>query len=70
MQRMQDMLHQNKDAISEKKLAQSQAALHQMYLMSVQSQPPARRLKGDLAQIIRDRVQRTLAQGAISAVWI
>lgn len=63
MQRMQDMLHQNKDALSEKKLAQSQAALHQMYLMSVQSQPPARRLKGDLAQIIRSRVQRTLEQG-------
>ncbi len=63
MQRMQEMLHQNKDALSEKKLAQSQAALHQMYLLSVQSQPPARRLKGDLAQIIRDRAQRTLAQG-------
>ena len=61
--RMQEMLQRNKDTLSDKKLAQSRDALHQMYLMSVNSQPPARRLKGDLAQIIRQRAERTLAQG-------
>ncbi|EOI3479832.1 DUF2169 domain-containing protein [Cronobacter dublinensis] len=63
MHRMQEMLYRNRDSLGEKKLAQSRAALHQMYLMSVQHQPPARRLKGDLAQIIRQRAERTLAQG-------
>jgi uncharacterized protein YjbI with pentapeptide repeats len=61
--RMQEMLHNNKDMLNDKKLAQSRDALHQMYLMSVKSQPPARRLKGDLAKIIRQRAERTLAQG-------
>ncbi|QHQ15525.1 DUF2169 domain-containing protein [Pectobacterium parmentieri] len=60
---MQEILHRNKDSLSDKKLAQSRDALHQMYLMSVNRQPPARRLKGDLAQIIRQRAERTLAQG-------
>ncbi|EKM0669151.1 DUF2169 domain-containing protein [Cronobacter turicensis] len=63
MHRMQEMLYRNRDSLGEKKLAQSRDALHQMYLMSVQHQPPARRLKGDLAQIIRQRAERTLAQG-------
>lgn len=63
MHRMQEMLYLNRDSLGEKKLAQSRDALHQMYLMSVQHQPPARRLKGDLAQIIRQRAERTLAQG-------
>ncbi|MDF7785486.1 DUF2169 domain-containing protein [Pantoea stewartii subsp. indologenes] len=61
--RMQEMLQRNKDSLSEKKLKQMRDALHQMYLMSVNSQPPALRLKGDLAQIIRQRAERTLAQG-------
>ncbi|EOL8989735.1 DUF2169 domain-containing protein [Cronobacter dublinensis] len=63
MHRMQEMLYRNRDSLGEKKLAQSRDALHRMYLMSVQHQPPARRLKGDLAQIIRQRAERTLAQG-------
>ncbi|MBW1216541.1 DUF2169 domain-containing protein [Pantoea allii] len=61
--RMQEMLQRNKDSLSEKTLAQMRDALHQMYLMSVKSQPPALRLKGDLALIIRQRAERTLAQG-------
>ncbi|WP_312951361.1 DUF2169 domain-containing protein [Superficieibacter sp.] len=60
---MQEMMAQNTSAVSESKLAQSREALHQMYMMSVQHQPPARRLTGDLAQIIRQRAERCMAQG-------
>ncbi|MBP2168753.1 uncharacterized protein YjbI with pentapeptide repeats [Erwinia toletana] len=63
MHRMQEMLHSNKEHFSEKKLEQSRESLHKMYLMSVQNQPPAVRLKGDIALIIRQRAERTLAQG-------
>lgn len=34
-----------------------------MYLAAVQHQPPAVRLKGDLAMILRQRAERTMAQG-------
>lgn len=61
--RMQEILHRNRTSLSEKKLAYSRDALHQMYLLSVQHQPPARRLQGPLAQIIRQRAERTMAQG-------
>lgn len=63
MHRMQEMLHSNKEYFSEKKLEQSRESLHKMYLMSVQNQPPALRMKGDIALIIRQRAERTLAQG-------
>ncbi|WP_380180335.1 DUF2169 domain-containing protein [Kalamiella sp. sgz302252] len=63
MHRMQAMLHKHADKMSEKKLAQSRDALHSLYLMSVQSQPPALRIKGDIALILRQRAERTLAQG-------
>ncbi|QXG53269.1 DUF2169 domain-containing protein [Pantoea jilinensis] len=59
---MQEMLQRNNDSLGEKKLVQMRDALHQMYLTSVKSQPPALRLKGDLAKIIRQRAERTLAQ--------
>ncbi|WP_049292980.1 DUF2169 family type VI secretion system accessory protein [Franconibacter helveticus] len=61
--RMQEILHRNRDSLSEKKLERSRDALHQMYLLSVQHQAPARRLKGPVAQIIRQRAERTMAQG-------
>ncbi len=63
MHRMQEMLHRNKDQLSEKKLQQTRESLHKLYMMSVQNQPPAVRLKGDIALIIRQRAQRTLALG-------
>ncbi|QKJ85812.1 DUF2169 domain-containing protein [Paramixta manurensis] len=63
LHRMQEMLHQNAIGMSEKKRAQSVDALHQMYRMSVQTQPPAVRLTGDLAQIIRNRVMKTQQLG-------
>jgi hypothetical protein len=70
LHRMQEMLHRNSDLMSEKKRQQASEALHQMYLAAVSQQPPAVRLTGDLAQIIRQRAGRTLAQGGILAVWI
>lgn len=63
MHRMLGMLEKNKAALSESKLAQTREQLHKMYLMSAQHQPPALRLTGDLAQIIRQRAERTQAQG-------
>ncbi|MGG8299311.1 DUF2169 domain-containing protein [Klebsiella sp. 141196] len=63
MHRMQEMLHQHQQELSEKKRAQTREALHQMYLAAVQHQPPAVRLKGDLAMILRQRAERTMAQG-------
>lgn len=63
LHRMQDMLYRNRDQISEKKLASVQEALHKMYLMAVQNQPPAPRLKGDLALIIRQRAEKTQLYG-------
>lgn len=63
MLRMQDLLEKNADQLSEKKLTQSREALHQLYLMSVAQQPPASKLTGDIALIIRQRAERTMAQG-------
>jgi len=63
MHRMQEMMHRHSPGMSEKKRAQTREALHQMYLVAVQHQPPAVRLKGDLAKILRQRAERTLAQG-------
>lgn len=63
MHRMQEMLQRHQGDMSEKKRAQTYAALHQMYLAAVAHQPPAVRLKGDLAEILRQRAARTLAQG-------
>ncbi|WP_039056541.1 DUF2169 domain-containing protein [Enterobacter sp. Bisph1] len=63
MHRMNELLAHNAGQMSEKKLAQSREALHQMYLMSAAQQPPAIRLTGDIALIIRQRAERTMAQG-------
>jgi hypothetical protein len=63
LHRMQEMLHRNSDLMSEKKREQASEALHQMYLAAVSQQPPAVRLTGDLAQIIRQRAGRTLRKG-------
>lgn len=63
MHRMLGMMEKNASAMSESKLAQSREQLHKMYLLSVQHQPPALRLSGDLAQIIRQRAERTQALG-------
>ncbi|UBM41323.1 DUF2169 family type VI secretion system accessory protein [Hafnia paralvei] len=63
MQRMQEMLHRHQPEMNEKKRAQTRDALHQMYIAAVQHQPPAMRLKGDLAQILRQRAERTLERG-------
>lgn len=63
MHRMQEMLHQHADSMTEKKLAQSRESLHQMYLMAVQHQPPAKRMTGDIARIIRQRASNTMACG-------
>ncbi|UXY12993.1 DUF2169 domain-containing protein [Kosakonia sp. ML.JS2a] len=63
MLRMQELLAKNGDQLSEKKLAQSREALHKLYLMSVAQQPPAIKLTGDIALIIRQRAERTMAQG-------
>jgi len=63
MMRMQDLLERNADRMSEKKLQQSREALHKLYLMSAAEQPPAIRLTGDIALIIRQRAERTMAQG-------
>lgn len=60
MHNILDMLHTNKHALSEKKLAEISNSLHQMYLLSVQSQQPATQLSGDLAQIIRNRALATM----------
>ncbi len=62
MHRMLDMLSDNPHGLSDKKLAQTRLALHQMYLMSAQTQQPALRLTGDLAQIIRNRATATQAR--------
>lgn len=63
MMRMQELLERNADQISEKKLKQSREALHKLYLMSAAEQPPALKLTGDIALIIRQRAERTMAQG-------
>jgi len=63
MMRMQDLLERNADSMSEKKLKQSREALHKLYLMSAAEQPPAIKLTGDIALIIRQRAERTMAQG-------
>ncbi|WP_312689303.1 DUF2169 domain-containing protein [Kosakonia sp.] len=63
MLRMQELLARNNSQLSDKKLAQSREALHKLYLMSVAQQPPAIKLTGDIALIIRQRAERTLAQG-------
>jgi predicted phage gp36 major capsid-like protein len=63
LHRMQEMLHRNSDLMSEKKREQASEALHQMYLAAVAQQPPAVRLTGDLAQIIRQRAGRTSRKG-------
>ncbi|MHA7848347.1 DUF2169 family type VI secretion system accessory protein [Serratia sp. D1N4] len=63
LHRMLDMLHNNEHGMSDKKLAQTEHSLHQMYLMSVQAQSPAPKLKGDIAQIIRNRAQLTMSRG-------
>jgi len=63
MHRMLDLIHRNNHGMSEKKLAQTEDSLHQMYLMSVQAQGPATRLTGDLAEIIRSRAQITMSRG-------
>lgn len=63
MLHMQELLAKNGDQLSEKKLAQSREALHKLYLMSVAQQPPAIKLTGDIALIIRQRSERTMAQG-------
>lgn len=63
MHRMLDLIHRNEHGMSDKKLAQTEHSLHQMYLMSVQAQSPAPKLKGDIAQIIRNRAQVTMSRG-------
>ncbi|WP_342325071.1 DUF2169 domain-containing protein [Kosakonia sp. BYX6] len=63
MHRMQELLERNANEMSEKKLAQSREALHKMYLLSAAQQPPAIKLTGDIALIIRQRAERTMAQG-------
>ncbi|CAI0828798.1 Type III effector pipB2 [Serratia entomophila] len=59
-QRQRDRLYQQQGNFSEKQRAVAEQALYQAYLMSAQAQGPAPRLKGDLAAIIRNRVQATL----------
>ncbi|CDG17600.1 DUF2169 family type VI secretion system accessory protein [Xenorhabdus doucetiae] len=49
--------------LSDTKLEQLEQSLHKMYLASVQAQPPALRLTGNLSQIIRKRVQRIMQEG-------
>ncbi|EMM0380461.1 DUF2169 domain-containing protein [Pluralibacter gergoviae] len=63
MYRMQEMLARNASGLSDKKREQMRESLHQMYMAAVGHQPPAVRLKGDLAAILRQRAERTLAQG-------
>lgn len=63
MQCMEEMLTRHKSWLSEKKLAQSREALHKMYLLSVQHQPPARRLKPEQTQQVRQRVEQIYSQG-------
>lgn len=61
--RIQELLHRQQESLNDKKQVQTRNALHQMYLASVQHQPPAIRLKGNLAQILRQRTKRILMQG-------
>lgn len=63
MHRTLEMLYSQSPTLSESKIAQTRESLHQMYLSSVQYQPPALRLKEDTAQIFRHRAERTLAKG-------
>lgn len=63
MHRMQEMLHRHADGMTAKKLAQSRESLHNLYLMAVQHQPPAIRMTGDIAQIIRQRTASAMAKG-------
>lgn len=57
------ILNDNQQGLSEKKLKSTRESLNQMYLAAVQHQPPAVRLKGDLAEILRQRAKRTLSEG-------
>ncbi|WP_058912976.1 DUF2169 family type VI secretion system accessory protein [Entomohabitans teleogrylli] len=60
-QRMRDMLHTHAThGLSAQQITQVENALHDTYLMSVQTQSPALKLTGDTAQIIRRRVQATM----------
>ncbi|WP_044178980.1 DUF2169 family type VI secretion system accessory protein [Phytobacter massiliensis] len=63
LHRMNEMFYHSNTAMSDKQRQQSSDALHQLYLSAVAQQPPAIRLTGDLALIIRQRAERTLAQG-------
>ncbi|MBW7984901.1 DUF2169 family type VI secretion system accessory protein [Enterobacillus tribolii] len=63
MHHMLESLHNGDHELSDKKLTQTEQALHQMYLMSVQAQQPALRMTGDLALIIRQHAQATMARG-------
>lgn len=60
---MQEMLHHRSHSFNEKKLAQIRKALHLMYLSSAHYQPSALRLEGEIAQILRQRAERTFEQG-------
>ena len=62
MHRMQEMLHQHQHELSEKS-ARKRARRYIRCTAAVQHQPPAVRLKGDLAMILRQRAERTMAQG-------
>ncbi|EMF07053.1 pentapeptide repeat-containing protein [Serratia marcescens VGH107] len=63
MYRMQEILHQHADNMTEKQRVLNEKSLHGIYLMSVQHQPPAICLTGDIAQIIRQRAANTMACG-------
>lgn len=63
MHRMSELLYQHQDTFSPQRNQQMRDAMHQMYMVAVSQQPPAVRLTGDLALIIRQRAMRTQALG-------
>ncbi|KOC88889.1 DUF2169 family type VI secretion system accessory protein [Winslowiella iniecta] len=61
LHQMQALLHRHETALSDKQRAEAIASLHQIYLMSVQAQPAAKRIEGETVQILRNRALATMA---------
>lgn len=59
---MQALLHHPDAAIGDKQRAEAVASLHQIYLMSVQAQPAAQRIEGEMVSVLRNRALTTMAR--------
>lgn len=63
MKKIEQTLITNKHRMSEAEFKKSRDALHQLYLISVLRQAPAKRITGDLARITRSKAIKTYNQG-------